>query len=189
MAYTEAFKEQMVKRMLGPPGVSARALARQVGVPQPTLSQWLRGARNVVAMPPPPEDKKTLNSPLKSPAPVGPKKWTAAEKLRVLAEAQGLEGEPLGALLRREGLHLEQLEQWRQVAQSALGEAPGKPPSAERRQAAAAHKRVKELEKELRRKDKALAETAALLVLEKKLQSLGWDPASEDDSPEEPSES
>src|SRR5512143_68027 len=179
----------MVKRMLGPPGVSARALARQVGVPQPTLSQWLRSARNVVAMPPPPEDKKAPSSPLKSPAPAAPKKWTAAEKLRVLAEAQGLEGEPLGALLRREGLHLEQLEQWRQVAQSALTEASGKPTAAERRQVAAAHKRVKELEKDLRRKEKALAEAAALLMLEKKLQSLGWDPVSEDDTPDEPSES
>jgi hypothetical protein len=36
-------------------------------------------------------------------------------------------------------------------------------------------KRVKELERELRRKEKALAEAAALLVLEKKLQALGWD--------------
>jgi transposase-like protein len=41
MGYTEAFKEQMVKRMLGPPAVSASALSKQVDVPQPTLSQWL----------------------------------------------------------------------------------------------------------------------------------------------------
>jgi transposase-like protein len=44
MGYTEAFKEQMVKRMLGPPAVSASALSKQVDVPQPTLSQWLRAA-------------------------------------------------------------------------------------------------------------------------------------------------
>ncbi|NOJ83921.1 hypothetical protein HNV28_37405, partial [Myxococcus xanthus] len=37
--------------------------------------------------------------------PAGPKKWTPEEKLRVLVVAQGLEGEKLGALLRREGLH------------------------------------------------------------------------------------
>jgi transposase-like protein len=44
MGYTEAFKEQMVKRMLGLPAVSASALSKQVDVPQPTLSQWLRAA-------------------------------------------------------------------------------------------------------------------------------------------------
>jgi hypothetical protein len=51
-------------------------------------------------------------------------------------------------------------------------------------------KRVKELERELRRKDKALAETAALLVLEKKLQALGWDEgySTEDEESPEPSE-
>ncbi|QQR42592.1 transposase [Myxococcus xanthus] len=43
MPYTDAFKAQMVKRMVGPGAVSAAALARQVGVSQPTLSQWLRG--------------------------------------------------------------------------------------------------------------------------------------------------
>ena len=33
---------------------------------------------------------------------------------------------------------------------------------------------MKELERELRRKDKALAEAAAMLLLEKQLQALGW---------------
>lgn len=44
MGYTEAFKAQMVKKTLGPSAVSATALAKQVGIPQPTLSQWLRAA-------------------------------------------------------------------------------------------------------------------------------------------------
>jgi transposase-like protein len=182
MPYSEAFKEQMVKRMLGPPAVSARALAQQVGVPQPTLSQWLRTALSEAAPAPAAADKPP-------PAPeAAAKRWTAPEKLRVLLAAQALEGEELGTLLRREGLHREQLEQWRQVAQSALAEAGGKLTASERRRASAAHKRVKELEQELRRKEKALAEAAALLILEKKLQELGWSPASEDDAPQELSE-
>lgn len=183
MTYTASFKEQMVKKMMGPQAMSARALSQQVGVPQPTLSQWLRAARSVAAMPPPPEDKKPPT------ATSAPRKWTALEKLRVLASAEGLEGEALGALLRREGLHREQLEQWRQVARSALEGSRGKLTASERRRAAGAQKRVKELEKELRRKEKALAEAAALLMLEKKLQELGWDEGSEDDAPGKPSES
>ncbi len=97
-----------------------------------------------------------------------PKPWTAEEKLRVLATAYGLRGEQFGALLRREGMHEELLTQWRQAAVGALvPESSGRLLGAQRRRVAEAQKRVKELERELRRKDKAQAETAALLVLEK----------------------
>lgn len=185
MPYTDAFKAQMVKRMVGPGAVSAAALARQVGVSQPTLSQWLREANRVAAMPPPPEEKKPA-------LPPAPKKWTPQEKLRVLAAAQDLADEELGALLRREGLHEAQLKEWQQAAAGALSGAAAEPlPAKERKRLAAAEKRVKELERELHRKEKALAETAALLVLEKKLQAMGWDQRhleDEDDTADEKSE-
>lgn len=108
-----------------------------------------------------------------------PKKWTTDEKLRVVVEARALKGEKLGELLRREGLHEEQLRAWATAAAGALESAEAGPPramtAAEKRRLKAANKRVRELEKELRRKDRALAEAAAMLVLEKKLQALGWD--------------
>jgi transposase len=44
-------------------------------------------------------------------------------------------------------------------------------------------RRVRELEKELRRKDKALAEAAALLVLQKKVQAI-WGDADDDTTKE-----
>jgi len=93
-----------MKRMVGSGAVSASVLARQVGVSQPPLSQWLREANRVAAMTPPPEEKKPA-------APPAPKKWMPEEKLRVLAAAQSLGGEELGALLRREGLHETQLKE------------------------------------------------------------------------------
>ena len=55
MPYTDAFKAQMVNRMVGPSAVSASVLARQVGVSQPTLSPWLREANRVAATTPLPE--------------------------------------------------------------------------------------------------------------------------------------
>ncbi|SEU13664.1 hypothetical protein SAMN05443572_105209 [Myxococcus fulvus] len=180
----------MVKRMMGPSAVNASTLARQVGVSQPTLSQWLRAANRVAAMTPPSEEKKPAPSPV-------PKKWTPEEKLRVLAAAQELKGEELGALLRGEGLrgeglHEAQLREWQQAAAGALSGTASEPlPAKERKRLAAAEKRVKELEWELHRKEKALAETAALLVLEKKLQAMGWDDrhsGDEDDSGDEKSE-
>ena len=42
--YSEAFKSKMVQRMSGPRAKTATALAPEVGVPQPTLSRWLRTA-------------------------------------------------------------------------------------------------------------------------------------------------
>ena len=82
-------------------------------------------------------------------------------------------------MLRREGLHEAQLKSWRDAAAGALTSAEAAPAgpltAKQRRRLAGAEKRVKELERELRRKEKALAEAAALLMLEKKLQALGWD--------------
>lgn len=160
----------MVRRILGPPGTSAKALSGQVGVGQPTLSRWVREAGSVRTVSPPNDKKPTVSE---------PKKWSLREKLRVVATAEGLEEHALGELLRREGLHEEQLRAWRDAAAGALDSAEAAPSAAmtaaERRRLKVADKRIRELEKELRRKEKALAETAAMLVLEKKLQALGWD--------------
>ena len=79
----------------------------------------------------------------------------------------------LGEFLRREGIQEEDLERWREEALGGLGGArKAQPPS----------KRLRELERELRRKDKALAEAAALLVLAKKARALWGD---EDDDTSE----
>lgn len=98
--YTEQFKEQMVRRMMGPEALSATALGKQVGWPQSTLSKWLKRATTLGAMTSESEQQPPVT-----------KKWTAQEKLRVLAAAEGLSGEALDALLRREGLHEAHLTQ------------------------------------------------------------------------------
>ncbi len=67
---------------------------------------------------------------------------------------------------RREGLHAAQLTEWRATAEAALGTRVPVGPSAETQ-------RIQALERELRRKNAALAETAALLVLKKKSRRFG----------------
>ena len=96
-----------------------------------------------------------------------------------------LEGEAFGALLRREGLHEAQVIAWRAAAAEALGAeaAPGGRSSSAQQELVEMKKRVKELERDALRKDKALAEAAALLLLEKKLQSIGWHSAVESTGP------
>ena len=151
--YREAFKSRIVGRLVGPAARSATAVAAEVGVPQATRSRWLLAAGTMGGMTPP-----------------IPKKWTGAEKLRVVTAAHGLSARDLGALLRREGLHDAQLTAWRAAAEAALAE-PVRGRAGPSREA----KRIQELERELRRKDKALAETAALLVLKKKLETIWGD--------------
>ncbi len=169
MVHSEKFKTRMVSKMVGPDGVSANALSAQVGIGQPTLSRWLRQARTVSSM-----TKKSARS--KSSARARrPQDWSAEEKLRVVVESMGLADEELGAFLRKAGLHQAQLDEWLTTARSSLSVRKGpKKPSAE-------SKRIRELERELRRKEKALAEAAALLILKKKAQAIWGD---EDDDTE-----
>jgi transposase-like protein len=105
-----------------------------------------------------------------------PQDWSAEERLRVVIESSGLGDDELGAFLRREGLHEVQLEQWRKDALQGLSTRGRKSGSKSPEKM-----RIRELEKQLRRKEKALAETAALLVLKKKAAAIWGD---EDDSTE-----
>jgi transposase len=162
MKYSAAFKTKMVQKMLG--GRSANSVAQEVGVNQPTLSKWLRDARTLPGV----TKRKGEQEPRKS-VERRPEDWSAEEKLAAVLQARGLAGTELGDFLRRQGLHDEQLRQWELSALESLrGARKPKATSAET-------KRIKELERELRRKEKALAETAALLVLRKKADALWGD--------------
>lgn len=97
-----------------------------------------------------------------------------------MREAGALAGDELGAWLWRKGLHAEQLAQWRAAALAGL-DAP-RPAAAPAAQTA---RRVKALERELQRKEKALAEAAALLVLRKKVAALWADGADDTDDESE----
>jgi transposase len=158
--YPQELREHLVTRMLGPEGMSANALSKETGIAQTTLSRWKQAARSVASM-------TTERDAPGGATPRRPRRqqdWTPPERLRAVIEASALADADLGAWLRREGLHEATLEQWREAALRGLGA------GAARGEA----KRVKELERELHRKDKALAETAALLVLRGKVQAL-WE--------------
>ena len=160
MIYTSGFKAKMVQRMSSPDAISAIGLSKEVGVSQSQLSRWLRAARTVPAM--------TKERRAEQPPQVGASR-SAEEKMRIVMAAAALAPGELGAFLRREGVHEAEVEQWRAAILEALegGVAKGG--------RGADGTRIKELERELRRKDKALAETAALLVLQKKVREIWGD--------------
>ena len=85
-----------------------------------------------------------------------------------MIEFEGLEGEKQGEYLRREGLHSEHIEGWKKKMEVGLESGGGGLSAASRSEWAADKKKIKELERDLQRKDRALAETTALLVLKKK---------------------
>jgi transposase len=151
--FSLSFKQRMVERMTGPNAISANRLAREIGVSQDSLSRWVREASSLADM-----AKKGAR---------GPRQWTLDEKIRILAAARELGGAELTAFLEREQLLAAELEQWRRALET------------EAVVPAATAKQIRALERELARKDKALAEAAAILVLKKKLQGLGFN--SEDD--------
>jgi transposase-like protein len=87
-------------------------------------------------------------------------------------ESSELSGEELGAYLRREGVHPDQLAIWRRALQDGYD------------QDKATKRYIGQLEREIRRKDKALAEAAALALLKKKVDAI-WG-VEDDDTDEKP---
>ena len=156
--YSVAFKNKMVQRLTGKNAVTASQLARETGVRQQNLSRWLEDARSLPVV----ADK---------PKPVT-REWTVEHKAHVLAEASQLTGEQLTAYLEREGVRLAEYERWR-IALDEGGRA-----------STATNKRIRNLERELARKEKALAEAAALLVLKKKVAAF-YGEDEDDDTDEE----
>lgn len=143
--YSVAFKRKMIQRLTGKDAISASKLARQTGVRQQNLSRWLAEARSLPFV--------VTEKPIV-------RQWSVEQKARILAEASALTGEELAAYLEREGVKLADFEQWR----LALEEGG--------RASTATAKRIRNLERELARKEKALAEAAALLVLKKTVESI-----------------
>jgi transposase-like protein len=159
-----AMRQAMVRRMTGPEAISACALARETGICQQTLSRWRADAR--------------LNG--VSEAERRPQDWTPEEVLAFVVEAAAIPDRELGGFLRRRGVHRAQLEDWRARLAAGLAE-----PAAPRSGSSPEARRIRELERELQRKEKALAEAAALLVLQKKVRAIWGD---EDASTKPPSD-
>ena len=165
--YSPKFKEKMLQRLHDGSGMTAYQLSRESGVAASTLYQWVRDSvSDVVA-----DD----DDPEKEAKPKARRELTPMDKARLLAEAESLPDEEVGGWLRQHGLHRDDLEQWRVAIEEALELAKA------RKRRKQGEKQVKALERELRKKEKALAEVAALLVLRKKAQALWGD---EDDDTE-----
>jgi len=147
--YGQAFKDRAVARLLPPESGSPEKVSREIGVGVETLERWRSEA-------------------LAKPA--GERIWSAAARLDAVLATAAMDEHAKGAWCREHGVFPQQLNQWRESATQALAD-PGDL-RASPQQTRQDRRRIKELERELRRKDKALAETAALLVLSKKVEAI-----------------
>ncbi len=154
--YTQDQKNQAVQMMSAPANKGVKVVSETLNIPEATLYLWRKEARIADALLP--EFGKA------------PEQWTAAAKFGIVMEAAGLNEAELGKYCREKGLLSEQINRWRTEVMAVLA---SKPINAAEK--AADKKRIKELERDLRRKEKALAETAALLVLSRKYETLRMD--------------
>ena len=96
-----------------------------------------------------------------------------AEKFSVVVETASLSEAELSQYCRERGLFPEQIYMWKAECMQGFQSSKAQQ-KVERKQAQTDKQEIKQLKRELRRKEKALAETAALLVLRKKLNAL-WE--------------
>lgn len=158
--YAPEFKEQTVRKLMAPNALSVAQVSRETGVSEAALYNWRNQFRQQgIAVPADPSN---------------PENWSGENKLAVVIETAALNQEELAEYCRSKGLYVEQITSWREAA--VAGADTARPLSAaERRELQHERKKSRKLEKEIRRKDKALAEAAALLILQKKVQAIWGD--------------
>jgi transposase-like protein len=157
--YSEEFKSSIIAKMLPPNSIPVPDLAQETGIPKDTLYTWrTKHQRNNGAA----VVKQVTSGGLSS-----------AEKFSVVIETASLNEVDLSAYCRRKGLYSEQISAWRDSCLQANAAVSVK---VDRVKLSTQTKRIKQLEAELHRKDKALAEAAALLVLQKKVRALWEEP-------------
>lgn len=155
--YSEERKTSVLKKMLPPHNQAIVEVAESEGISPGTLYNWRSQAKQQGV--PVPGSGKTSDH------------WSAEAKLAVVIETAVMSESELSEYCRQKGLYSEQVKEWKAACiQGQLSETERR--KQEREQAKKDKKRIKALERELNRKEKALAETAALLVLRKKLTAL-----------------
>jgi len=154
MRYTLEVKDSVVAKVMARGDRTVEDVCREVGISSQTVGNWLRKRAMVTGMKKPDEIKK----------------WSAEDKLKALFETRLLEENEFGTYLRKEGLYSHQVTEWRADALKSLDEARTRPQVAKRDER---DDRIKELERDLARMEKALAEASARMMLQKKA-DLFW---------------
>lgn len=155
--YSPERKEAILKKMMPPINLTISALSEETGINQSTLYNWRKQAKERgLAVP---GDGKNSHY------------WSSSDKFAIVLETAAMNEIELVEYCRKKGIFTEDIAQWKQACVAANATA------AEHEKVLNEHsrqdkKRIRHLEVDLRRKERALAETAALLVLRKKADAI-----------------
>ena len=152
--YSEGFKKSVLAKVLPPQNRSKTEVATECGITARTIDNWLKKSK----------DGDTNNSNVH----ITPDNKNINEKMTLVFESKTIAKSRMGKWLKLNGLHTEHIAQWEQEIRDAL--------TLNNRDEDIKLKELKsknkKLQKDLNRKDKALAEVAALLTLKKKAEEF-----------------
>jgi transposase-like protein len=174
--YSTEFKEQALHKVRNRGDATLHSVALDLNITLPTLKGWLQQRQRLEEQLP--HGATALPNALPAAA------WSAPQRLQALMESHPLQGEALAAWCRERGIFEHHLATWRlgfskpgKLADEAGGARDVRDVRESRTQLRASQQHIEQLKRELRRKESALAEAAALLVLQKKFQALWADEA------------
>lgn len=164
--YSPEFKRSIIEQLVNDPGKTLLGFSKETGIGRASLYRWMKkyGACSAGL------EKRAIR----------PSGWGMAQKLRAILETQNLKEEALGSYLRKNGLFYSTLVEWKAeiLDEVKKNKTVNTIPASE----AIYLRKIRELESEIKMKDKALKEVSALLELKKKA-DLIWPEAEAEKSP------
>ncbi len=164
--YSAAIKANVLSKALAPNAPGVIELSKEFNIPKATLYTWMHTMTNQ-------KEPKKNNSSMR------PKEYSAASKLQAVLETMGKTAEEQSVYCRAHGIYYHHLETWKQNMLDGLSLVSAKESSFRAKESKAIHQKmqneVNQLTRDLNRKDKALAELTALLILKKKADLIWGD--------------
>ena len=142
MKYARSVKVSVLKKILPPNNESIRSVSKEMGMNEQTIRNWKAQSKS---------GKLGLATDEKS-----PRYYSSGEKYQMLLDSAKLSNEALGKFLRERGLHSEHLTLWKQELREMIKQKS----SQQDKERKADKKQIRDLQRELARKEKALAEAA-----------------------------
>lgn len=164
MKYSKEYRESILRRIMPPNSESIARIAKEEGISEQTLRNWQKRARRDGYAAPGTDAQS--------------EEWSTQDKFVIVVETASMNESELAEYARKKGLYVEQIKAWRDACMNANG-GIAKEAARLNRALKDSQKERRKLERELHRKEKALAEAAALLVLRKKARAIWGDPEDE----------
>ena len=164
MKYSKEYRESILRRIMPPNSESITRIAKEEGISEQTLRNWQKRARRDGYAAPGTDAQS--------------EEWSTQDKFVIVVETASMNESELAEYARKKGLYVEQIKTWRDACMNANG-GIAKEAARLNRALKDSQKERRKLERELHRKEKALAEAAALLVLRKKARAIWGDPEDE----------